>query len=64
VVPSGSNFSGSLPLPIDHPPSEASVTTFMHPTVARVEQKLIAVIAARIEQGEQNPHVDIQHHSN
>jgi hypothetical protein len=51
IVPSGSNFSGSLALPLDHPPSEVSVTTFMHPTLARIDQELIAVIAARIERG-------------
>ncbi|KAM3082308.1 hypothetical protein ACMFMG_004752 [Clarireedia jacksonii] len=50
VVPSGKEFSGSLPLPADHPPLEASITTFMHQTEPRVDQKLIAVIAGRIEQ--------------
>ena len=51
VVLSGNEFSGNLPLPADHPPLEASITTFMHQTVPRIDQKLIAVIAGRIEQG-------------
>ncbi|PVH75254.1 hypothetical protein DL98DRAFT_602280, partial [Cadophora sp. DSE1049] len=49
VVPSGSTFSGHLALPVNHPPSETSIASFMHPTVDRIDQKLIAVIAARIE---------------
>ncbi|KAH8679546.1 hypothetical protein BGZ60DRAFT_554003 [Tricladium varicosporioides] len=49
VVPSGSNFSGILPRPVDHPISELGIASFMHTTVERIEQKLIAVIAARIE---------------
>lgn len=53
VVPSRSNFSGILPHPVDHPISELGVASFMHTTVDRIEQKLIAVIAARIERGRQ-----------
>ncbi|KAH7403781.1 hypothetical protein BKA64DRAFT_777464 [Cadophora sp. MPI-SDFR-AT-0126] len=51
VVPSGGKFSGNLPLPPDQALGEMTVTSFMHKTEHRIEQKLVAVVAAKIERG-------------